>query len=70
VSSLCRLTAQTVEATTRLLDTSGAGIPNVTVQVKNVDTTQVTQALSERGGQYNAPFLQPGNYSVIVEAPG
>jgi hypothetical protein len=45
-------------------------VPNVTVSVKNVDTNQVTQALSDRGGEYNAPFLAPGRYSATVEAPG
>src|ERR1051326_6874317 len=66
------LAAQTTQATIngRITDTSGAGVPNVTVSVKNVDTNQVTQALSDRGGEYNAPFLAPGRYSATVEAPG
>src|SRR6266496_1593413 len=66
------LAAQTVQATLtgKVLDTSGAGVPNVPVQVKNVDTNQVTQAPTDRGGQYAAPFLPPGPYSITVEAPG
>jgi hypothetical protein len=76
---LCTLTvvanpamAQTVQATLtgRVLDSSGAAVANVPVLVKNVDTNQVTRALTEAGGKYTAPFLPPGKYSVTVEAPG
>src|ERR1041384_5691871 len=77
VAAICLLAAypaaaQTVQATLtgKILDTSGAGGPNVPVQVKNIDTNQITQAPTDRGGEYTAPFLQPGKYSVTVEAPG
>ena len=66
------MAAQTVQATLtgRVTDTSGGGVPNVTVQVRNVETNQLTSVLTDRTGQYTAPYLQPGQYSVTVEAPG
>src|SRR5437899_11240493 len=66
------MAAQSVQATLtgRLFDTSGAGVPNVPVQVKNVETNQVTTTVTNSSGQYTTPYLQPGRYSVTVEAPG
>src|SRR5689334_24660645 len=66
------LAAQTVQATLtgRVLDSSGAGVPKVSVQVRNVDTNQLTSTLTNSAGQYTTPYLQPGRYSVTVEAPG
>ncbi len=66
------LVAQTVQATItgRVLDSSGAGVPGAPVQVKNIETNQVTALVSDRGGQYTAPYLRPGTYSITVEAPG
>src|SRR5262245_4471931 len=66
------LAAQTVQATVsgRVLDPSGAGVPNVPVQVRNVETNRITRVQTEAGGQYTAPFLPPGSYSITVEAPG
>ena len=56
------MAAQTVQATLtgRVTDTSGGGVPNVTVQVRNVETNQLTSVLTDRTGQYTAPYLQPG----------
>src|SRR5215467_4614063 len=64
--------AQNIQATLngRILDSSGASVPNVTVQVKNVETNQVTNTVTNSTGQYTAPYLQPGRYSILVEASG
>ena len=66
------LAAQSVQATLtdRVLDSSGAGVPNVPVQVENVDTNQLTSTVTNSAGQYTTPHLQPGRYSITVEAPG
>src|SRR6185503_13008004 len=66
------LSAQTVQATLmgRVLDSSGGGVPGAPVQVKNVETNQVTALVTDRGGQYTAPYLRPGTYTILVEAPG
>src|SRR5690349_6075969 len=66
------IAAQSVQATVtgRVLDSSGAGVPNVAVEARNVDTNAVTATLTNSTGQYTTPYLQPGRYSVSVEAPG
>src|SRR4051812_1840819 len=66
------IAAQTVQATLtgRVVDTSGGGVPNVDVQVRNVETNQFTGVLTDKTGQYTAPYLRPGQYSITVEAPG
>lgn len=74
---LCMLLAAGVAAqefratiTGHVLDQSGAAVPNITVQVKNIDTNQISTAATDGQGNYTVPFLRPGNYSLIVEAPG
>jgi len=64
--------AQNVQATLtgRILDTSGAGVSNVPVQVRNVETNQLAATVTNSAGQYTTPYLQPGQYSITVEAPG
>src|SRR4051812_25024135 len=66
------LWGQGVEATLKgqVVDTSGAAVPGAKVDVKNTGTNQVTQTVTDAGGQYTVPFLQPGTYSVGVEASG
>ena len=56
--------------TGHVLDQSGASVPNIMVQVKNVDTNQVVAAATDAQGNYTAPFLRPGSYTIVVEAPG
>jgi hypothetical protein len=56
--------------TGRVLDTSGAAMPGVEVQVTNTETSQTLKIPTDAVGQYTAPFLRPGSYSVTVEAPG
>jgi hypothetical protein len=56
--------------TGRVLDSSDAAIPGVTVEVANTETNQVVRAVTDTAGKYTAPFLRPGAYSVSVEAQG
>jgi hypothetical protein len=66
------LLAQGVEATLkgRVTDSSGAAVPAAKVEVKNTGTNHVTPTVSDSAGQYTAPFLQPGTYSVTATASG
>jgi hypothetical protein len=52
------------------LDASGAVVPNVTVTVENIATHQIRTAHSGGSGDYALSLLQPGPYSVTVEAAG
>ena len=51
-------------------DSSGASVPGAHVQVINADTGVVTRLESGPDGRFMAASLQPGPYSVVVEAPG
>src|SRR5215469_4046080 len=51
-------------------DSSGAVIPNASVQVKNVGTGQVQQAPADVQGRYTIADLPIGNYEAQASAPG
>jgi hypothetical protein len=69
--SMC-LYAQEFRATLagRISDTTGAAITGATVEIKNVDTGEMSTATSDNDGIYQAAFLLPGNYTVTAEKPG
>jgi hypothetical protein len=54
----------------RVTDPSGAAVPRARVAVTNVDTNLSSQTLSNDSGRFAILFLQPGRYSLSVEAPG
>jgi len=56
--------------TGQVRDAAGAAVPNATVTAKNLSTNQTTTATTSEEGNYTAPFLIPGDYSVTVEASG
>ncbi len=52
-------------------DASGAGVPGAKVTVTATEQNQVVRtATSDASGNYSAPLLAVGKYSVSVEAPG
>jgi len=51
-------------------DSSGAIIPNVKVTVTNTATNQAFRTVTSSAGDYYAPSLQPGTYSVSAEIKG
>jgi hypothetical protein len=52
-------------------DPSGAVIPNATVTVLNTDKNVVIRTVtSNTEGEYNAPLLPIGHYTLTVSAPG
>ena len=51
-------------------DQTGAIIPGVTVTVTNVDTMVTYTALSNERGDYQAPLLPIGTYTVSAEQAG
>jgi hypothetical protein len=56
--------------TGRVIDSSNAAIPGVTVQVRNTGTNEVITVISDDQGNYKAPLLKPGTYSVSAELTG
>ncbi len=51
-------------------DNTGGVIPNAAVTLTETSTGAVRQARTNGSGQFNAPFLPLGSYSVEVAAPG
>lgn len=70
------LAAVTVAQTTfgtirgRVLDSSGAPVVAARVTVTNTGTNITKEATSSEAGAYEVGYLQPGTYSVAVEATG
>jgi hypothetical protein len=54
----------------QVTDITGAGIPNATVTVKNVDKGTSVQTTSSSIGEYAVEHLIPDTYDISVAAPG
>ena len=76
ISALTHLSVQTFAQTqtARLVgtvhDASGAVIPNAKVTATQEDTSKTTATTATSTGEYVLPALQPGTYSLAVEAAG
>ena len=66
------LHAQTVTATIQgtVMDTGGAAVPGAKVTVRDTATGATRVLTADDGGRYTAPNLQPGPYTLLVEATG
>jgi len=66
------LNAQTTAAllSGRVTDPSGSVVPGSAVVVTNVETGIRRETVTNQEGYYALPQLEPGNYSIIVTAPG
>ena len=53
-----------------VIDASGAVLPGVTVEVTNRETGVVFPTISTETGDYSAPNLPPGSYSISASLPG
>ena len=63
-------TAATGNIEGTVVDSTGGVLPGVTVVVKNVDTNETRELVSDEGGRYRATALQPGNYEVKATLAG
>src|SRR5215472_1304704 len=67
------LQAQDISGTIQglVLDPSGASVPNAKVTITNTGRNQVIRTITtDSGGNYSAPVLPIGAYSIKVEATG
>ena len=66
------LAAQAVTGTIlgSVIDTSGAVMPGATVTLKNVNTGLTRVVVTDTAGEYTAPSLPTGKYSVSAELSG
>src|ERR1700692_3584527 len=51
-------------------DTTGAGIPNTAVSIKNLTTAVIREVKTDADGYYTARNLLPGGYEITVTATG
>src|SRR5262249_33238148 len=61
-------TRATISGTT--LDPSGAVVPNANVTAVEIRTGVRISTVSDSTGNYNIPFLAPGEYELSAEATG
>jgi carboxypeptidase family protein/TonB-dependent receptor-like protein len=54
----------------RVTEASGAAVPGATVTITNLATNTSTTATTNENGSYTAIYLNPGSYTVAVEASG
>jgi len=54
----------------RVTDSSGAVIPGATVTLTNTGTTQSRAVVTDSAGEYSAPSLPTGKYTVTAEIQG
>jgi hypothetical protein len=66
------VTGQVVTATLtgNIADSSGASVPGATVTARQPSTGIARSTKTSSDGLYTLPYLNPGVYTVIVEAPG
>jgi hypothetical protein len=62
--------SSTAEIVGTVTDPSGAVIPHTTVKITNTTTGTHTQATTNMAGVYDAPFLDPGPYTVEFQSTG
>jgi len=58
------------EFTGRVMDKTGAVVPNAAVTAHNVDTGVNIKATTNGTGSYTIPYLHHGNYTVSAQAKG
>lgn len=51
-------------------DATGAIVPNAQIQLEDLGTHSIRTTVSNSAGDYTFTFLEPGNYSVTIKAPG
>lgn len=51
-------------------DSTGARIPNAKVIATETHTGSKSETVSDSTGQYTIPFLQPGDYNIVVQVAG
>lgn len=54
----------------RVLDPSGAGVPQAKITLLNEGTNNPTHTTSDSTGEFTVPFLPVGQYTISIEASG
>src|SRR5580765_4458313 len=59
--------AQNAELRGAVTDESGGALPGVTMMIRNTETGADRNLVTDSGGLFRAPALQPGKYRVSAE---
>ena len=51
-------------------DATGSGVPSAKIVVTETHTGTKIRTVTDAAGRYNAPFLLPGDYDVVVAVDG
>ena len=51
-------------------DSSGGAVAGAKITLKEVTTAQQRETVTNDRGEFNAPYLHPGQYTVVVAMPG
>ena len=51
-------------------DSSGGAVSGARITLKEVNTAQQRETVTNDRGEFNAPYLHPGQYTVVVAMPG
>jgi hypothetical protein len=70
VLSVIRAMAQSASVSGQVADPSGALIHGARIALANVSTNTVQQTVTNSAGIYSFPYVQPGAYTLLAEAPG
>lgn len=70
ISAYAAAQSTTGTVTGLVTDSGGAVVPNVQVLLTNSGTAIKTTTVSDQGGGYSFPLVQPGTYRLSAEAPG
>src|SRR5690242_20554216 len=54
----------------RVTDSNGAAVPGATVKITNQARATTTTLTTNDDGLFEAPYLLPGSYQILVEASG
>jgi Carboxypeptidase regulatory-like domain/TonB dependent receptor len=54
----------------RVMDPNGSAVPGANVQVTNIARAGTTTVKTNDDGLFEVPYLLPGSYQVLIEAPG
>jgi hypothetical protein len=68
VAAQTQITTAVIDGT--VVDASGAVLPGVEVEVRNVDTNLTRALTTDRNGRFVALQLPPGRYTVTLKLPG
>jgi uncharacterized protein YfaS (alpha-2-macroglobulin family) len=58
------------ETTGSVTDATGAVIPNATVNLREVSSGKIRQAIADASGRFDLSALAPGSYEIEISAPG